>query len=105
MSRIHLDREKVMGARSSMRKSALLFIALTFLTACGDFFTERDDSGGGTTTGTPKFVYVANFAGGTGAGTVSAFTVNTSSGTLPAVSNGTFNAGTGPDGIASDSAG
>ena len=90
-----------------MRKSALLIVALLFLTACGDFFTPRNDNtGGGTgTTGTPKFLYAANFSGGVGVGTVSGFTVNTSSGALTAISTGPFNAGIGPDGVGSDSGG
>jgi 6-phosphogluconolactonase (cycloisomerase 2 family) len=90
-----------------MRKSALLVVTLLSLTACGGFFGPRDNSGSGGTgsTGTPKFVYAANLSGGVGVGTISGFTVNTSSGALTALSTGPFNAGTGPDGIGSDSAG
>ena len=80
-----------------MRKSALLIAFLLLLTACGGFFGPRDDNTGTGTTGKPKFLYAANFGGGVGVGTISGFTVNTSSGALTPISTGPFNAGTGPD--------
>src|SRR5262249_52789898 len=88
-------------------KAVLLVLALGVLTSCGDFFGPRDDNGGGGNgnTGTPRFLYAANFSGGVGAGTISAFTVNSSSGALTQVATSPFNAGTGPNGIGSDSAG
>lgn len=49
------------------------------LPGCGGFFTPRDDSGNGGTSS--RFAYVVNFNNG-GAGTVSGFTVNQTTGSL-----------------------
>ncbi|MEO5937060.1 MAG: hypothetical protein ABIP81_07585, partial [Terriglobales bacterium] len=55
-------------------------VAAVLFAGCGSsFFTDRVDSGGGTTTA--RFAYVANFNNG-GAGTVTGFTVNTTTGAL-----------------------
>ena len=93
----------------SHRKSWLVLAALALLVValngCGDFFVNDNGSSGGTT-GTPKFAYVSNYNSG-GAGSISAFTVDSSTGALTAVSGSPFSsgAGNGPVGIAADSAG
>ncbi len=82
---------------------ALFVVALN---GCGNFFTSDNGSSGGSTGGTPKFVFVSNFNSG-GAGSVSAFTVDSSTGALTAVTGSPFSsgAGSGPVGIAADSGG
>ena len=93
----------------SHRKSWLVLAALALLVValngCGDFFVNDNGSSGGTT-GTPKFAYVSNYNSG-GAGSISAFTVDSSTGALTAVSGSPFSsgAGNGPVGIVADSAG
>jgi 6-phosphogluconolactonase len=105
-----------------MRRYALLFIALlsfSLLTGCNGFFVDSNstsssgnnnggsNNGGGTTPTTPtaKYAFVANGANNTGTGTVSAYTVNTTSGALTAVTGSPFSAATGPNSIVSDSGG
>lgn len=88
-----------------MRNSALLLFSLCFLTACSGFFSDETNNGGGTTSGTPRFAYTANFSGGIGFGSISAYTVNASTGALTAVIGSPFATGTGPDGIGSDAGG
>lgn len=54
--------------------------AAALFAGCGGFFTERTDSGNGGGT-SARFAYVANFNNG-GAGTVSGFSVNSTTGAL-----------------------
>jgi 6-phosphogluconolactonase len=86
--------------RKTFVVTATLILSLLF-PGCGGFFDDPGNGGGGGGGTTPRFVFAANFTGGTGTGTVSSFTVNSSSGALTAL-NTSFNAGTGPTGIASD---
>jgi 6-phosphogluconolactonase len=68
---------------------ALLLIALT---GCGDFFTPRTDT---TTPTTPKFAYVANFQNAT-AGSISIFSINSTTGLLTSVGSAVSTASNGP---------
>ncbi len=61
--------------------------------------------GSAAVTYTPKFAYVANQGPNTGAGNVSAYTINASSGHLTAVSGSPFPAGQSPYSVAVDPAG
>jgi 6-phosphogluconolactonase (cycloisomerase 2 family) len=96
----------------------LVVLSFSALTGCNGFFVDSNSSSnnsssgggsgsGGTTTTTPtaKFAFVANGANNTGTGTVSAYTVNTSSGALTATSGSPFAAATGPNSIVADAAG
>src|SRR6185436_5416026 len=63
-----------------MRGRLILIAVLSLLpvSGCGNFFTDRTDNGGGSSS---KFAYVTNFNGG-GAGSVSSFSVDTTTGLL-----------------------
>jgi 6-phosphogluconolactonase (cycloisomerase 2 family) len=83
------------------RSFALALCAALFMwTGCGDFWDTVNPSPTGKV---PKFAYAANFNGG-GAGSVSAYTINTSSGALSAIGS-PFAAGTGTVAAGADSAG
>lgn len=83
----------------------ILLAGALLLASCGDFFTPvtggSGGGGGGGTGGTPKFAYTANFSGGA-AGSVSAFTVNSSTGALTETLGSPFAAGTGPVALGAD---
>ncbi len=85
----------------------LLGIAL-LLVSCGghEFWAPPGENNTPTnpTGAVPKFAYVANLAGG-GAGSVSAYTVNSSTGTLSEVKGSPFSAGNGTIAVGTDSAG
>jgi 6-phosphogluconolactonase (cycloisomerase 2 family) len=66
-----------------MRLLVLSLIAAT-LAGCGDFFTKETGNGGGSDSSTPHFAYVVNSNGLTAAGSISTFTVDSSTGALTA---------------------
>jgi 6-phosphogluconolactonase len=68
---------------------ALLAISLT---GCSGFFTPRTDT---TTPTTPKFAYVANFQNAT-AGSISIFSINSTTGLLTSVGSSVSTASNGP---------
>lgn len=68
------------GIRRGINLISACVIAVTFAGCGGGFFTDRTDTGGSTGT-TARFAYVANFNNG-GAGSISGFSVNQTSGAL-----------------------
>lgn len=87
---------------------ALICLALA-LSGCGhDFWAPANpgsSSGNNPTGAVPKFAFAANFNGG-GVGSVSAFTIDNSSGALTAVSGSPFTTGVnGTNAVGADSAG
>jgi 6-phosphogluconolactonase len=76
--------------------AVFLSVLLVASSGCSGFFTPRDDDDG--TGGTARFAYVANFNGG-GAGTISTFSVNSSTGALTSTGSA-VSTGTGGDGPA-----
>src|SRR4051812_17464823 len=69
---------------------ALLLVALT---GCSGFFTPRTDSTPATVT--PKFAFVANFQNAT-AGSISVFSINSTTGLLTTVGSAVSTASNGP---------
>src|ERR1051325_1694544 len=84
--------------RNLIKLSSFIFVSflMLVLAGCPGFFQPRSSTG---TTTTPKFAFVANFQGST-AGTISVFTINSTTGALTSaqspVATGTTAATNGP---------
>lgn len=87
-----------MNPQTALRLSCAALL-LTLSAACNGFFTDEPTTPPATVV--PKFAFVAN----SGDGNVSAYTVNSSSGALAAVTGSPFAAGTTPRTAGADSAG